>query len=351
MVDQLWLCLRIVERRNDEDDGWDYFSSDVLTSFPHSSYPRTSEPSTKLSTQKKVKLSSQASKLQQIYQAVDIRQSVLGKVLKEKDFDPGRKLAPNVMANLTSSIFSNILLGVLSDQTDWSLNFLELFREAIGEVAERYNEHFQRFDNSFASDVRENDIMQKRQEVRLGIQITDIIDELHMLKNLFNTQQHVLHKANVDLAKSHVSCLNSFTCELDQMREKIKTEYLLQVTRMIADSERIQRNLFDLLDLQQKEENLYEAQSANQQALFAAKQALAAQDQVDATNAQSQIIVIFTVVTIFFLPLSFFTSFYGMDILDKNSGDGTNYERSYVYKITFGVSLPIITVLLFGTWM
>jgi hypothetical protein len=50
----------------------------------------------------------------------------------------------------------------------------------------------------------------------------------------------------------------------------------------------------ELLDLQQKEETLREAQYSNQQAS-------AAREQVDETAAQSQIFFLFTVVTIIFV--------------------------------------------------
>lgn len=88
---------------------------------------------------------------------------------------------------------------------------------------------------------------------------------------------------------------------------------------MLSGSERLRKKLFDLQDLQQKEEDVHEAQRANRhavaaarQALFATKQALSSQDQADAAEAQSWILFIFTVVTIVFLPLSFLTSYFGM---------------------------------------
>lgn len=50
----------------------------------------------------------------------------------------------------------------------------------------------------------------------------------------------------------------------------------------------------ELLDLQQKEETLREAQYSNQQAA-------AAREQADETAAQSQILFLFTIVTIIFV--------------------------------------------------
>lgn len=106
-------------------------------------------------------------------------------------------------------------------------------------------------------------------------------------------------------------------------------------------------SILNLLDLQQKQDNIDEAHSSNQTALLTAKQAMPSQDQADATDAQSQILFIFTFVTIFFLALSFFTSYYGMNVEDFH-GNQMLRKTSYVWKIMGGSSFPIITSLLLG---
>jgi hypothetical protein len=57
--------------------------------------------------------------------------------------------------------------------------------------------------------------------------------------------------------------------------------------------------MLDLLDLQQKEANLFEARTSNEQTKLALRQA-------DETTAQSQIILLFTVVTIIFVRITRF---------------------------------------------
>ena len=63
--------------------------------------------------------------------------------------------------------------------------------------------------------------------------------------------------------------------------------------------------LLELLDLQQKEANLYEAQTSNLQTRLATRQAKASREQADETKAQSQIILLFTVVTIIFVCMHY----------------------------------------------
>jgi hypothetical protein len=106
--------------------------------------------------------------------------------------------------------------------------------------------------------------------------------------------------------------------------------------------------LLSLLDLQQKEANIDEAHSSNLQTKIAVEQSKHARKQADATGAQSQILLLFTIVTIIFvsprrkgvhsrwlirvcqLPLSFFTSYFGMEATIVQGG---NEKVSHVWKI------------------
>ncbi|KAG8530266.1 uncharacterized protein KY384_004767 [Bacidia gigantensis] len=325
MVDQLWLCLWIVERKRivasgstSKPEDWTYVGSSILTSFPWTSYSRSNQDSPDL------------------YHIADVRQSVLEK-LEDKESSHGAEIA--------AAILSTALSETLTTHNHSSLDFLELFQEALGAVAKNYDDLFRKFDDSMAEGAERIDLEQRRKLVRLGIEIADIIDELHMLVRLFDTQKDVLEKATNDI--KNVRCLESLRNEMNYILENLIRHSLSQIEGMTKTSERLQNGVLALLDLQQKEENINESQKLNQQALFAAKQALSAQVQADATEAQSQILFIFTMVTVIFLPLSFFTSYFGMNI-DDGKGDTLNYTRSYVNKIMGGSSGPIIGILLVG---
>ena len=332
MVDQLWLCLWVVERTN-QHDLWEQFSSGVLTSFPHTAYARPD----------KDPFSS--------YETADIRQTVL-KSLESRE-NGGTKRATEV----ASLIIREVAVGTLSEmRKDWSLDFLELFREAIGKAAQDYEMYFRQFANSISplstrtgSDRKKDIVDRKKDEVQLGLKIADIIEELQMLRQLFETQSTVLHKGWEGVQDFH--CLRSLKQALWDTGSGVLTNYLAEVDRMASEAKRVQKSLMDLLDLQQKEENIEEARRGTIIALFTAKQALSAQDQADATEAQSQILFVFTFVTIVFLPLSFLTSWFGMNI---DNGKGTNfvYARSYVNIVMGAASGPIIALLFAaaGAW-
>lgn len=64
----------------------------------------------------------------------------------------------------------------------------------------------------------------------------------------------------------HRQFLEEFHDGIQKIVNKVKNNYLAQVNGMAADSERVQKSILDLLDLQQKEANIDEAHSSNQTA-------------------------------------------------------------------------------------
>ena len=159
MVDQLWLYLCIVEIKtgnHGEDspqvEGWKYISSAVITSFLHTSYPRSDNDPPNL------------------FSPADIRQCLFEE-LEWKTKGNGHVRA----YELASSILSTALLGMLSTPKDWSLDFLELFREAVGEVAEKHSELFRKFDESMDVKAGPLDYEQKGNGIRLGIEVLTLL--------------------------------------------------------------------------------------------------------------------------------------------------------------------------------
>ena len=66
-------------------------------------------------------------------------------------------------------------------------------------MAEKHNEFFLKFDESMLPNAKRIDVAQRRKQVRFGLRIADIIDELHMLQQLFETQRDVLLKTGQDI--------------------------------------------------------------------------------------------------------------------------------------------------------
>ena len=65
--------------------------------------------------------------------------------------------------------------------------------------------------------------------------------------------------------------------------------------------------------------------------------------QTETASEQAKSVMIFTIVTIIFLPLSFFSSVFGMNVSDW-SGTPSNPSLSYVLRVMGGISLAIVVV-------
>ncbi|OTA97352.1 hypothetical protein M434DRAFT_299245 [Hypoxylon sp. CO27-5] len=99
---------------------------------------------------------------------------------------------------------------------------------------------------------------------------------------------------------------------------------------IIAD--RTSQMLITLLDLKQKQASISEAFSARKQTENSAHYAQKQAEQAEETAKQGRTLLLFTVVTILFLPLSFMAAFFAINIdVFPKSATGS-LELSYVLK-------------------
>ncbi|KAL1891947.1 hypothetical protein Sste5346_007291 [Sporothrix stenoceras] len=100
------------------------------------------------------------------------------------------------------------------------------------------------------------------------------------------------------------------------------------IDRMDRQAESIYMSLTNLLDLKQKHSNALEARFARDHAMIAAR--------------QGQTIMAFTIVTIIFLPMSFISSFFSMQITDWATDLSLGYVSKYLFGIGLGISIPLV---------
>ena len=342
MVDQLWLSLWLSIQQSEDIQLGE--PSTIVTSFPFTAYARPAE------------------QYCDYYARLDILYKVLGAYGMEIAPDHYPIRTPVRAVDVAAEVLTNTLTGMLSFRENWFLDFLELFREALNNITEHHSNFLRVFVNSISSSTPRisNDRKTEKfhqdlqKEFRLSLEVADIIGELHMLKQLLKTQISALHEAREqierlpDISDEMRGALGPLHQKILELPSTIRTNYLAQVKGMIEDADRAQKDILNLLDLQQKQDNIDEAHSSNQTALLTAKQAMSAQDQADATDAQSQILFLFTFVTIVFLPLSFLTSYYGMNVRDHNDNQILR-NTSYIWKVMGGSSFPITTLFLLGS--
>jgi ankyrin repeat protein/Mg2+ and Co2+ transporter CorA len=178
-------------------------------------------------------------------------------------------------------------------------------------------------------------------ETDLLAEIKDIRDELNMIAKVLEDQRNVLPDLETsiqDIYKERKENQQELRKRFKDMLKTIDT-HIRDLERMDIQAERIYKSITDLLDLKQKHANAFEARFAR--------------DQAAGTARQSQTIMVFTIVTIIFLPLSFIAALFTINIEQfphKPGGDEPSLPLSFVCKYMFGIgfaiSIPFIAIAL-----
>lgn len=176
-------------------------------------------------------------------------------------------------------------------------------------------------------------------ETDLLAETKDIRDELNMIAKVLEDQRSVipdLETGIIDIYKEEHKNQQDLK---RKFKEQLKTIdiHLKDLERMDKQAERIYKSITDLLDLKQKHANAFEARFAR--------------DQAAGTARQSQTIMVFTIVTIIFLPLSFIAAIFTINIKEfphEAGGSEPSLPLGYVGKFMFGIgfaiSIPLIAI-------
>ncbi|KAJ2994316.1 hypothetical protein NUW58_g1585 [Xylaria curta] len=271
-----------------------------------------------------------------------------------------------------------------------NVEFHECFQSSINDIANGHAKLFRSFrqaTESLASgDLspdkqtdRINSFFELNEETQLLETILDILDELNIVLALLSQQQQVLSKIRKlhfhddvleqprDAKQKHVRWKDEHPSQQGKVTgdtQRGTDEYAsnLEVTAarpwlsprsakkvpidivdsninivkgMISQAKTVKDELNHLLDLKQKQANAWEARFARVGSEGAKK--------------QGKILLIFTSVTIVFLPLSFITTFLalGIDAFPKNEMSGEtdwplDIAIAYIFGITAAVNIPVL---------
>jgi Mg2+ and Co2+ transporter CorA len=190
-----------------------------------------------------------------------------------------------------------------------------------------------------------NRLLNVAKEAKLLVECKDIQEELEILTSVLEQQMNILS----DMHKVFRQCVvdeekrGPLILKIGQQKELVSL-HILDIQRMDKQARTVNANLLQVLDLKQKHANALEARFQRDQAQATAKQALI-------TAKQGQILMSFTIVTIFFLPMSFMASFFTINVIEfphdpSNGGNGIplSYVSKYIFGIGFGISIPLIAV-------
>ncbi|KAK6351934.1 hypothetical protein TWF718_005079 [Orbilia javanica] len=178
-------------------------------------------------------------------------------------------------------------------------------------------------------------------EINLLKEVKDIGDELNIIKELLQTQANILGELFYYLAKelqtpggSKIrSIVNWYGSQRGTAME------IQEVSQLLNAAEQVHKNIHHLLDLRQKQANL--------------KEAVWARESSEAAAMQGKTVLVFTVVTIIFLPITFLSSLFALDITSfpHNAAGDLSYPSGWIFPILFGITFavaaPLITFAFF----
>ncbi|KAI9727442.1 MAG: hypothetical protein M1834_008386 [Cirrosporium novae-zelandiae] len=278
-----------------------------------------------------------------LYQQADLRDSIYN----ELNGDLARRC--ETCGDFAALLVLHAITVLLERTLHRDLQILRIFEESISILTETMTRSFKRFrTNGFSNTPedfirnpngspmtlaeqasRDQDIAkQNRKDLATLLELRDIVDELSTIMKLFEQQDIAIR--GMESYCTHVDCRHGI--EYIKLAEERLEKYKSQVEEMKKSAMEAQQSVSNLLDLKQKQANVDEARMARWQA--------------DVSQHQSRSVMIFTIFTVIFLPLSFFTSLFGMNARDW-SGSSTNLSLQRMIVIAGPVSVAIIAFALF----
>lgn len=159
-------------------------------------------------------------------------------------------------------------------------------------------------------------------------------NKLDMVFKILEDQKRILQQMQdvilEDLSESAVQRRAVVSKKFHDLSSKVG-QHSRDIERMKEAAEYTYKKILPLLDLKQKHANAFEARFARDQAASSAR--------------QGQVIMVFTIVTIVFLPMSFISSFMTIDIAQfPRDGLSLGYVSKIIFPIGLGISLPLIAL-------
>ncbi|KAI1339173.1 hypothetical protein F5Y15DRAFT_80694 [Xylariaceae sp. FL0016] len=178
-------------------------------------------------------------------------------------------------------------------------------------------------------------------ETSLLAEIKDIRDELSIIAVILESQLATVHDLELYVTEELRTEGSRRTTDvlISEIRRRAREQKRgiemrqKDIWRMDHQADSLYMSLRDLLDLKQKHSNALEARFAGDQAVIAAR--------------QGQTVMVFTIVTIVFLPMSFIAAFFAINLKEWSggeNGDGFQLSVPYVSKYMFGIGLAISTL-------
>jgi len=223
---------------------------------------------------------------------------------------------------------SHAVKALLDHTDDPNLQVFRIFEEYISELTEQQTKSFKEFRDNSRLEV---EYIDNRDDLNALLELRDVEDELKTINKLFLEQHKTIKDMIRQYKELNLRQLGMFGRLLLEDVDHCVEYYLEQVASMLTSAEVAQNAFEKLLDMKQKQANIVEAHLAREQTEVAAD--------------QSRSVMIFTIFTIIFLPLSFFASVFGMNVSEW-SGVDSNISSYHAFLYMGTISLGVILVAL-----
>ena len=166
------------------------------------------------------------------------------------------------------------------------------------------------------------------------LELRDIEDELSILLHLFDRQSKVIGSMHAIYTRPELRELTANGRVFLNEALKRLSEYTHTVDEMIRRVRSTRDEYDKLLQMVQRQAQVDEVRLSRLHA--------------DLASAQSRSVMIFTIFTVIFLPLSFFTSLFGMNTREWGGGD--NLPLRTIGSIALPASFALVTASLLIAW-
>jgi Mg2+ and Co2+ transporter CorA len=234
------------------------------------------------------------------------------------------------MAGLCILHAVNVLLNPPAIR-DGDLNVFQLFQLTIEETKELAVKALNGF---IAADHSDPDNLSVKKELNLLRTVADMEDELEILRHLFHEQERVIKGFLTVIDEHGINQRHGVTAAKRALTDV--REFGEEARRMWVNAHSIREQLSHLLNLKQTTANLEEARGSR--------------TMQNDTAEQGRTMMIFTVFTVVFLPLSFFTSLYGMNLREWTGQETNISARSAALFMGLISALVIAFALIAAFW-
>ncbi|MCJ1293387.1 hypothetical protein MMC34_004941 [Xylographa carneopallida] len=250
------------------------------------------------------------------------------RTLLYKDINGDHAKQCNDCFDFAALAVTHAVKALLEHTDDPNLQVFRIFEEYISELTEQQTKSFKEFRDNSRLEV---EYIDNRDDLNALLELRDVEDELKTINKLFLEQHKTIKDMSRQYQQLNLRQLGMFGKILLDDVDKCVEFYLEQVSSMLTSADVAQNAFEKLLDMKQKQANIVEAHLAREQTEVAAD--------------QSRSVMIFTIFTIIFLPLSFFASVFGMNVSEW-SGVNSNISSYHAFLYMGTISLAVIIVAL-----